>query len=84
MKRRGDTGSPMTLTIELTPEQEAALRAQAAAAGLDTEAYARQRLGLKPHALRGFGKYAHSPISVADFECEARTEAARENRELEP
>lgn len=34
----------MTLTIELTPEQEAELRAQAAAAGLDETEYARQRL----------------------------------------
>ncbi len=32
----------MTLTIELTPEQEAALLAQAKAAGLDATEYAKQ------------------------------------------
>jgi hypothetical protein len=34
----------MTLTIELTPEQEAALQAQAQAAGIDATEYARQLL----------------------------------------
>lgn len=36
----------MTLTIELTPEQEARLRAEAEAQGIDTVAYALRRLGL--------------------------------------
>ena len=37
-------GRSMTLTIELTPEQEAALQAQASAAGLDATEYARKLL----------------------------------------
>jgi hypothetical protein len=34
----------MTLTIELTPEQEAALQAQAQAAGMEASEYARELL----------------------------------------
>jgi hypothetical protein len=72
----------MTLTIELTDEQEATLQAEASAAGLDTTAYALQRIvGGKPRVLRGYGKYAHLPISADQVDREGREDRERENAE---
>lgn len=49
----------MTLTIELTPEEEVRLKQEAQQSGLDVRQYARQRLGLELPAV---------PLSVAEWQ----------------
>ena len=84
----------MTLTLELTPEQEHRVREEAARKGLDTQTYAiKQILGSDeetvptqktPEQLAAIkrlrGSLAQLPGSVDDFIAEKRKEMEREDR----
>ncbi len=86
----------MTLTLELTPEQERRLIREANERGQDTHTYALIRLlgeapkpqtEISPERDRQIeaakalcGKYAHLPGSVDDFIAEKRREMEREDR----
>lgn len=79
----------MTLTITLTPEQEALLNNEAARRGLAVEEYARRALdaGMRVEAgsrearvKAARGKFAHLSLSVADFHREKQEEIEREER----
>lgn len=78
----------MTLTLELTPQEEARLHKAAAQEGLDAEEFVLQAIkNLLPneptgkHILRGYGLFANSPQSVEDFERESREDKAKEEYE---
>lgn len=84
----------MTLTIELTPRQEARLQAEAERSGLPVPEYIRRRLvGDTMHAPtdeaarlaavdEAFGAFADLPFSSEDFAREKREEIAREEARL--
>lgn len=75
----------MTLTIELTPEEEARIRQEAAECGLETTEYAHRKLvgdavnGAR-RKLSAHGKYADVPGSSDDFAARKAAEKAREER----
>lgn len=75
----------MTLSIELTPEEQATLESEAAARGLDLSELARLRLldralpaESSPRKRSAFGKYAGRGPSVDAFLSEKHAETARE------
>ena len=75
----------MTLTIELTPEEEARLRQEAAACGLETQEYAHRKLvriaaNGAPRRLSGFGMFADVPVSSEDFAARKQEEKEKEDR----
>ena len=84
----------MTITLELTPEQELRF-ASAEAQGVDVPRLMLNTLNNFPPAsngsektnlpkiLKGRGTLANSPISVEAFERECREDAARGERELQ-
>ena len=57
----------MTLTIELTPEQESTLQAEATARGLELPEFARMRL-LEGAGFRKFGTAEEETADEADWE----------------
>ena len=62
----------MTLTINLTPEQEARLQAEADASGMALPDFARLRLlerpGVRPRAFRKFGTAEEEAADEAEWE----------------
>jgi hypothetical protein len=78
----------MTLTIDLTPEEEERLRAQAQAHGVDVNTLLRELIaGLetppKPkRTLVGYGKLAHITRTVEDFHRDRQGDRHRENLEF--
>jgi hypothetical protein len=66
-----DQGVIMTLTIELTPEQEARLRAEADASGMALPDFARLRLlavpEVRPKAFRKFGTADEKAADEAEW-----------------
>jgi hypothetical protein len=78
----------MTLTITLTPEQEARVRQEARQHGLEAEEYALKLLlgelpalaAPKRRVLTGYGKYSRIAVSSADVRRDRQADLMRENR----